>query len=193
MDIDQIIENISINYLPLTNECKNELLIVSKKLTLNKNTIIVREGQLANKVYFVGKGSARTYYLKDGKDITDWFAFENDFICSVNSFFLNVPSQLFIEVLEPSILLELSRENVNLLSSRYNDFDRLSKMIVTKTMLHLQQRIVSIQFETAQQKYENLLKIKQDITQRVNLTHIASYLGITLETLSRIRNPKKRI
>jgi len=60
-------------------------------------------------------------------------------------------------------------------------------------MLQLQQRIVSIQFETAQQKYENLLHTRPDITQRVALTHIASFLGITLETLSRIRNPKKRI
>ena len=60
-------------------------------------------------------------------------------------------------------------------------------------MLALQKRIFSIQFETAHQKYENLLNIRPDITQRVPLTNIASYLGITLETLSRIRNPKNRI
>jgi CRP-like cAMP-binding protein len=133
------------------------------------------------------------HVLKDDKDITDWFAFENNFICSINSFFLNMPSPHYIEVLEPSILLEISRENINLLSDKYKEFDRLGKIIVTKTMLQQQQRIVSIQFETAQQKYENILKIRPDITKRVALTHIASYLGITLETLSRIRNPKNRI
>jgi CRP-like cAMP-binding protein len=104
-----------------------------------------------------------------------------------------MPSPHYIEVLEPSILLEISRENINLLSDKYKEFDRLGKIIVTKTMLQQQQRIVSIQFETAQQKYENILKIRPDITKRVALTHIASYLGITLETLSRIRNPKNRI
>lgn len=193
MEIEKIIKNIETNYLALTNECRKDLQNASRILSLDKDTVIVKEGQFAHKVYFIAEGSARSYYLKDGRDITDWFAFENDFICSVNSFFLNTPSSLFIEVLEPSVLLEISRENVNLLSDKYTEFDRISKLIVTNTMLRLQERIVSIQFETALQKYENLLKTMPDITQRVNLTHIASFLGITLETLSRIRNPKNRI
>ncbi|HEY0667739.1 MAG TPA: Crp/Fnr family transcriptional regulator [Sphingobacteriaceae bacterium] len=193
MEIEKIIKNIEANYMALTNECRKDLQNASKMLSLERDTVVVREGQFANKVFFIAKGSARSYYLKDGRDITDWFAFENDFICSVNSFFLNTPSSLFIEVLEPSVLLEISRENVNLLSDKYIEFDRILKLIVTNTMLSLQERIVSIQFENAQQKYENLLKNKPNITQRVNLTHIASFLGITLETLSRIRNPKNRI
>jgi CRP-like cAMP-binding protein len=193
MEIEQIIKNIEFHYSTLTIECKSDLEKYSKVLTLDKETKIVKEGQLADKTYFIAQGSARAFYLKDGKDITDWFAFENDFISSINSFFLNIPSPHFIEILEHSIILELSRENVTLLSDRYREFDRLGKLIVTKTMLQLQQRIVSIQFETAQQKYENLLKIRPDITQRLALTHIASFLGITLETLSRIRNPKMRI
>jgi CRP-like cAMP-binding protein len=193
MNIQQIIENIEVNFSTLPNECKTDLKKVSKILTLAKETKIVKEGQFADKTYFIAEGSARAFYIKDGKDITDWFAFENDFISSINSFFLNIPSPHFIEVLEPGIFLEISRENIILLSDRYKEFDRLGKIIVTKTMLQLQQRIVSIQFETAQQKYENILKIRPDITKRVALTHIASYLGITLETLSRIRNPKNRI
>jgi CRP-like cAMP-binding protein len=193
MNIDKIIENIESHFSTLTINCKEELKSGSKILTLKKETKIVKEGEFADKTYFIVEGAARAFYIKDGKDITDWFAFENDFISSINSFFLNIPSPHFIEVLEPSILLEISRENVILLSDKYKEFDRLGKVIVTKTMLQLQQRIVSIQFETAQQKYDNLLKIRPDITQRVPLTHIASFLGITLETLSRIRNPKNRI
>lgn len=193
MNIRQIIERIETHHSPITNECKNDLIRVSKILQLDKESRIVKEGQLADKTYFIAKGSARAFYLKDGKDITDWFAFENDFISAINSFFLNIPSPHFIEVLEPSTLLEISREDVLSLSDRYNEFDRLGKQIVTKTMLQLQQRVVSVQFESAGQKYENMLKIRPDITQRVPLTHIASYLGMTLETLSRIRNPKNRI
>lgn len=193
MNIKQIIENIEIHFSILTNECKSDLKKTSKILTLDKETKIVNEGQFADKSYFIAEGSARAFYIKGDRDITDWFAFENNFISSINSFFLNIPSPHFIEVLEPSTLLEISRENIIRLSDKYKEFDRLGKLIVTKTMLQLQQRIVSIQFETAQQKYENILKIRPDITQRVSLTHIASYLGITLETLSRIRNPKNRI
>jgi CRP-like cAMP-binding protein len=193
MNIEQVIENIETHFSVLPNECKKDLAKVAKILTFDKGAKVVEEGQYATKTYFIIEGAARAFYLKDGKDITDWFAFENDFISSINSFFLNIPSPHFIEVLEPTRLLEVSRENVILLSDQYKEFDRLGKIIVTKTMLQLQERIVSIQFETAQQKYENFLKINPNITQRVALTHIASYLGITLETLSRIRNPKKRI
>lgn len=193
MNIEHVFENIETHYLSLSSACKEELFKLSKTLTVDKDVKIVNEGQYSDKSYFIAKGSARAFYLKDGKDVTDWFAFENDFICSINSFFLNIPSPHFIEVLEPSILLEISRDSVDYLSEKYREFDKLSKIVITKTMLQQQQRIVSLQFETASQKYNNILKIRQDITQRVPLTHIASYLGITLETLSRIRNPKYRI
>lgn len=193
MNFEQIIKNIEHHFIVLSDECKAELKSISKISFLEKNTQLVKEGQYADKTYFITTGAARAFYLKDGKDITDWFAFENDFISSINSFFLNVPSPHYIEVIEDSLLLEISREHIIILSDKYPEFDRLGKVIVTKTMLQLQERIASIQFETAQQKYENILKIRPDITQRVALTHIASYLGITLETLSRIRNPKNRI
>ncbi len=193
MTVDEIIERIEHHYLTLTDESKHELVNVSKILILDKETTLVKEGQFADKTYFIVKGSARAYYLKDGKDITDWFAFENDFIISINSFFLNKPSAHYIETVESSTLLEVSTDNIALFSDRYREVDRLGKLIITKTMLQLQQRVVSIQFETALQKYENLVRIRPDITQRVPLTHIASYLGMTLETLSRIRKPERRI
>ena len=193
MTIDQIINNIESNFIALSNNCKNEFKKVSKTLTLAKETVIVKEGDFADKTYFIAEGCAMAFYIKDGKDITDWFAFENDFISSINSFFLNIPSPHYIEVLEKSTLLQISRANINLLSKEYPEFDQLTKLVITKTMLQQQQRIASMQFETAQMKYENLLKIRPNITQRVALKHIASYIGITLETLSRIRNPKNRI
>ena len=191
--IEDIIETLHTSYSPLSDACKAELPEHSRIFHVPSAELLVREGEFADKTYFIVDGCARAYYLKDGKDITDWFAFEGDFISAINSFFLGVPSPHFIEVLEPTTLLEFSRESILMFSDKYHDFDRLGRMIVTRTMLQLQQRIVSIQFENAQQKYENLLKIRPDITTRVPLTHIASYLGITLETLSRIRNPKNQI
>lgn len=185
---EKIIELVSNQYCELPLECQQVLSKNTRILSLEKNHLLVKEGQYADKTYFVQEGCVRAYYLKDGKDITDWFAFENEFISSINSFFLNVPSPHYIEVLEPSILLEISRALVLELSQKYHAFERLGSILVTKTMLELQQRIVSIQFETAKQKYENLLAIRPDITQRIPLTHIASYLGITLETLSRVRH-----
>ncbi len=190
MNKGQILNSIVDNYHSLSTDCLAELMICSKVITIDKEVQIVKEGQSSKKVFYVAEGSVRAFYLKGDKDVSDWFAFENSFISSINSFFLDVPSPHYIESVEFSTLLEIDRDDVKRLSDKYLEFDRLGKLIVTNTMLQLQQRIVSMQFESAKQSYESLLRIRPDITQRIPLTHIASYLGITLETLSRIRNPK---
>lgn len=193
MDKKKAIEIISNQYSLLTSECKFDLTKKSKLLVLEKGTILVKEGQYSDKTFFIVKGCARAYYLKDGKDISDWFAFENEFISSINSFFLNIPSPHFIELIEDSVFLEISRENAENLADAHRDFERLSKVVVIKTMLKQQERIASMQFHTAEQKYKNILSIQPNITQRIPLTHIASYINITLETLSRIRKRLSRI
>lgn len=191
--LDQVVETMSDNYSLLTDDCKNDIKASCKLVSLKKLSLIVKEGQFADKMYFIAKGCLRAFYLKDGKDITDWFAFEGDFVSPINSFFQHCPSKHNIESLENTTFLEISRETVFALTSKHHCFERLGRIAITKIMLQLQERIVSIQFETAQQKYESLISVRPDILQRVPLTHIASYLGITLETLSRIRNPKNRI
>jgi CRP-like cAMP-binding protein len=193
IDIENVIETISENYSLLTDDCKNDLKKSSTLFSLDKLSSLVKEGQFADKMYFIVTGSLRAFYTKDGKEITDWFAFEGDFVSSINSFYQDCPSKHTIQLLEPTTFLEITRETIFALTDKHHCFERLGRIAVTKTMLQLQERIVSIQFETAQQKYENLINVRPDINQRVPLTHIASHLGITLETLSRIRNPKNRI
>ena len=175
----------------LSDDCKKDF---AKRLRLESqpaNTTLVKEGEFSDKLFFIYAGSVRAYYVKDAKNITDWFGFENDFICAINSYFLNIPSPHYIETIEPATLLIINRQDVNYLCDNYHDFDRFGRLAVTQTMLQLQQRVVSLQFESAQQRYETLTKLRPDITQRVPLGHIASYLGMTLETLSRARQPRK--
>ncbi len=192
-DIENAIETMSENYSLLTADCKSDLKNSCRILSLDKSSIIVKEGQFADKIYFIVDGCVRAFYYKDGKEITDWFAFEGDFMSSINSFYQGVASKHNIELLEPTTFLEITRETIFDLTDKHHCFERLGRIAVTKTMLQLQERIVSIQFETAQQKYDSLINIRPDILQRVPLTYIASHIGITLETLSRIRNPKNRI
>jgi CRP-like cAMP-binding protein len=192
-DIETVIETISENYSLLTDDCKSDLKNSCRLLSLDKLSLIAKEGQVADKMYFIVSGCLRAFYSKEGKDVTDWFAFEGDFVSSINSFFQDVPSKHTIELLESTTFLEISKETIFALTNAHHCFERLGRIAVTKTMLQLQERIVSIQFETALQKYESLISIRPDIIQRVPLTHISSYLGMTLETLSRIRNPKNRI
>lgn len=193
MSLQEIINVINKEYTPLSQECQQEFINNAKLLSVPRGEILIKEGQLSSKAYFIVHGCARAFYLKNGKDVSDWFAFENDFISAIVSFFGDKPSPHYIEILEDSLLIEISKEDIEELATKYRDFESLIRIVVTKTMLGQQERIAAILFQTADQKYENLLKIYPNITQKVPLTHIASYLGITLETLSRIRNPKYKI
>lgn len=191
MELHPLIQKIESLYLPLSDACKAELLSRVELCPCTKDEVLVREGQIFDRIFYIHQGCARAYYLKEGKDISDWFALEGEFIVSIDGFFRNAPSLHYIQVLEDSMLLSLSKNHLLELSDKYREVERLEKMVITQTLLKLQQRIVSLQFETARQKYENLLAQIPHIEQRVPLTHIASYLGITLETLSRIRKPQK--
>lgn len=188
--LKQALDAISKEYCPLSAETIADWADRTCLLSLKKGHQLVREGQYSDKLYFIVKGSIRAYYLRDGKDITDWFAFENDFVSSISSYFLDIPSEHYMELTEDSTLLEFKRADIVYLSEKHHDFERLGRMSITKTMLRLQRRIVSLQFRTSKQRYTALLKEHPEIELRVPLGDIASYLGITQETLSRIRASK---
>ncbi|MEP3208548.1 MAG: Crp/Fnr family transcriptional regulator [Maribacter sp.] len=191
--MDEIIASIVAQFGTLSPGAIKDVKKVGQLQKVNKGDILVKEGDYSYELYFVAKGGARAYYLKDGKTITDWFAFENDFISSIVSFFLGVPSQHYIEVLEDSTFMVLQLKDIEVLCDKYHDFERLARMSTTKTMLQLQQRIVSLQFKSSKERYDSLLEKYPQIELRAPLGDIASYLGITQETLSRIRNSKNGI
>ncbi|TMM56100.1 Crp/Fnr family transcriptional regulator [Maribacter algarum] len=191
--IDEIIGSIVAEFGPLSLEAIDDIKRVGQIRKVNRGDILVREGEYSYELYYIAKGGARAYYLKDGKTITDWFAFENDFISSIVSFFLGVPSQHYIEILEDTTFMVLQLKDIEVLCDKYHDFERLARMSTTKTMLQLQQRIVSLQFKSSKERYDSLLERYPQIELRAPLGDIASYLGITQETLSRIRNPKNGI
>ena len=193
MNTEKILNEIGEIYLPLNYECQQELIAYSKVSTFKRGEVVVREGQFSKKAYLIVEGCSRAYYLKDGKDITDWFTFENQFMAPIVSFFSDKPSPHYVEFVEDSTVLEFSKEIMDKLTSKHHDFERFISKVVTETMLGLCERLYTIQFNKADERYNHLLSIYPNITNRVPLTHIASYLGITLETLSRIRNPKNRI
>lgn len=193
MNIEKTLHQIGEKYSPLSIECQQELIANSKFNTYKKREIVVREGEYSKKAYLIVKGSSRAYYLKDGKDISDWFTFENEVAASVVSFFSNNPSPHFIEFMEDSVVVEFSKNLLDELSKKHHDFEHFIRKVITETMLGLCERLYTIQFNKAEERYNHLTTIFPDITDRIPLTHIASYLGITLETLSRVRNPKNRI
>ena len=190
---EEIIASMSRLYTTLSQECQCDMAAVSQVQMFEKSTFLVEEGQLANSFYFIASGAARAYYVKDDKNVTAWFAFEHQFINALDSYFRNVPSPHYIELLEQSIVWEITKKNAIAIAKKHRDFEALSNKIILTTLLSLNDHVVSLRFGTAKERYDSLLASRPDITNRVPLHHIASYLGITMETLSRIRNPKNGI
>lgn len=191
--LNEIIKKITKEYSSLSNETIDEWRKDIRVLELKKGTQLVKEGNFTNKLYFICEGSIKAYHLKDGKLITDWFAFNNEFICAITGYFLKNPSEHYIELTENSILLEFEREKLTELSTKYHDFERFLRIIITKIMLQLQHRVLYLQFSTAKERYGFLLKQYPQIELHISLGDIASYIGITQETLSRVRAKNNRI
>jgi CRP-like cAMP-binding protein len=129
----------------------------------------------------------RGFYHLDGKDVTYWFAFENDFATSFHSFITRQPAVENIQLLEDSILWAISHEHLMSLMDRFHEIERLVRIAYEKYYIRLEERFVNAQFKSAQERYSELLQRSPHIIERVPLGAIASYLGISQETLSRVR------
>ena len=153
-----------------------------------RNTHLVTEGKICRRLYFLEKGALRGYYTLEGKEITHWFAFEQDFVTSFHSFITGQSAVENIQLLEGSILWAISKESLAKLLNQHHEIERLLRIAYEKYYIRLEERFVNGQFKTATERYQSLLQQTPYIIERVSLGHIASYLGISQETLSRIRS-----
>lgn len=174
----------------LSQESMETFLSAWKHWSVAKNHFLLKEHSISDYIYFIETGVARIFYYKNGKEITEWIAMDQQFFLSITSFFQRVPSHLMIHTLETSEVYGIHHDDFMKLADQHHDIERLLRKMVTGSLILSQIRMDSIQFETAQQRYERLLKTSPQIIQRVPLSYIASFLGITLETLSRIRSAK---
>jgi len=175
------------HFNPVSEESRNLLKkhIYTQKVA--KGDFILKYREVCNAIYFIQSGFARQYYFKDGKDITEWFAGEQEFCFSISSYFQSTPSNLMIEALEDSTVIYLDKKGFTALTQTHLDLAQLAITMFSRSLIFSQERTESILFQSAKDRYLNLLKKQPHILQQVSLAHIASFLGITQETLSRIR------
>lgn len=124
----------------------------------------------------------------DGKEVTHWFGFENDFVTSFHSFITGEPAVENIQLMEGSILWSISKDTLTHLLNQFHELERIMRIAYEKYYIRLEERFVNAQFKTAKERYQDLLQQSPHIIERVPLGYIASYLGISAETLSRIRS-----
>ncbi len=174
----------SINTLSTESHAALEQIIFEK--SYQKNEIIQDIGSRCKTVYFVKSGYLRIFYYKDGNDITEHFSFENELIVRAESLFTGKPTSKGIQALDKSTVLSIDSETLFKLYDKHRDIERLFRLLFEKEYVNTVKRIESLQFKSAKERYEELLGTTNYV-QKIQLKHIASYLGITQVSLSRIR------
>lgn len=153
-------------------------------------TILLNEGEISNTIYFINKGCLREWFNKDGKDITFQFFFEGQPVASIDSFINQKPSQFTIESIESSTIYTIERKDFNELLNCYPEFKSRFQDFIFQRFSNYSQLFLSRIKDSPQERYEDLIKNHPEIIMRIPQHYIASYLGITPISLSRIRNRK---
>lgn len=172
---------------PLSPDSKAALSKVLRKLELPKGYKLLKQNSICNYVYLIEKGLTRTHYEKGGKDVTDWFSSENMFASSVVSFINRQPDRRGIELLEDSVIWALSHADLEKCCNKFHDIERFGRLLAYSGITLLQKRHDDLHFATALERYQTLMHTNPTIINRAPMGTIASFLGVTPETLSRIR------
>lgn len=137
--------------------------------------------------YFIQKGILRTYFIKEGKEISEYFSSEGEWVNSPKSFMQQITDIYYIDAIEPIEAFGLHVNDLVYLFNRYPEMERYARLSMGTVFGHFLERITSMRFTKAKEKYEHFCRVYADIQARIPLGMVATYLGISQETLSRIR------
>lgn len=184
--MDRLISFIE-SYVHVSTDAKSDIIKYASVENHDKGEILLDEGFVCRKMFFLVNGTVRSYFYQKGKDVTYWIYPENSLFTSWPSFVNQKVSNEFIETIEKSEVLSISYENWNRLTESHPEMDRFGRIWMEEQMAQIHEFYMGYYFMTAKEKYDLVVSVFPSITQRANLGHIASMLGISQETLSRIR------
>lgn len=173
--------------VPLPAAALQKLLSIASVQEYPKGCLLFREGRKDRDVYFIADGLARVYYLCDGMEVNLLFGIEGELLVSLKSYAENVPGYENIELLEPCKLIKIEYAKLQHLYQSDTVIANWGRKLAERTLIQTEERLMSRQFKTATQRYRELIEKYPYLLRRVQLGHIASYLGVSQVTLSRIR------
>ncbi|MBS1614439.1 MAG: Crp/Fnr family transcriptional regulator [Bacteroidetes bacterium] len=149
--------------------------------------IFVKEGSISREIGFITQGAFRTYYILNGKEVNTCFFFENDFVVDYDSMLADTPSKYYIEAIEDSEVLLFGADVLRDAYNKSHNWERFGRLMAEQTYRMSTERVESFLFMNGEERYLKLQETYPTLFERVPLYHIASYLGIERETLSRLR------
>ena len=157
------------------------------RISLPRKKLLLKIGSVCNHVYFIRKGAIRAF-MKDGnKEITTWITVENELVTSIAGLNIQQPSKEFIQALEPSELLVMSYDDLEMLYRLHPEFNIIIRKLLQRYYHDAENRAFICRIPKADQRYRHFVETQPHLANRIPLRYIASYLGLALETLSRVR------
>ena len=178
--------------IPEFKENWEEIRTLFEEKDVPPKTTLLFEGEVSNKIFFVNRGVLRLWNNNDGKDITFQFFFENQMVSSFESFYLEKPSLFSIESIENTSMIVLNKENLDLLKLKYPSLNAYITQHICERFMDYTKFLLSQIKESPEERYKSLLRDNPQIIDRIPNYYIASYLGITPVSLSRIRKRLKK-
>ncbi len=175
-------------YLKIDDEIETFFYEECESHTFEKGSLLSHQNYYNKTIFFVDQGLLRMFYYENGKDITTNFYPEGKITANIDTIFKNEPSKNNIEAIEKSVIITCNYDKLEKLCSVSLPAANFSRYILGNLMTQMLGRIVSLQHMTAKEKYRHFLEENPDIILRTPLGMVASYLGISQETLSRIRS-----
>lgn len=172
---------------PLSAEVELSLSQHMKQVSVRKRKKLLKEGAICQHIYFVVKGAVRGVIYDRKKDITTWIMVENQFLPSMGDFDEKNPVIEYIQALENSELLAITLEDLDTLFKKHSETIILARKILQHHYAEVQRRAFVTRLNKAENRYRHFLIYYPELAYRIQLKYIASFLGTTLETLSRIR------
>jgi len=181
------------SYIKLFSDSTSEELdILRPQLTIKKykkKEFFFKNGEIQKTMGYVCKGLLRRYFVNDkGNRITTGFVKENEYATDYPAFIRQKPTKYFMECLEPSIIIELTYEDIQEGYKRFQNNEKYGRLTAEYVLTVQTDRVESFLFESAEERYLKFIKQNPEIINRISLTHLSSYLGIERQSLSRIRN-----
>ena len=174
--------------VPIEDDEFEKTIVKFKKVTLKKGDFFIEQNQISTQIAFISSGMLRTYYINDkGEQITSCFCVENNLAASYKSFITQLPSKLSIIALEKTELLVIKYNALQELYEKSINWQIIGRLMAEKEFIVMEQYASILNNETAKEKYLRLLKEQPEILKKAPINYIASYLGVTRRTLSRIR------
>ncbi len=188
MNVSGLIDDFRSSLSPEENEVMEVFISKMKKNKYSKGEQLHRAGKVCNVLHYITKGIIRTYYYKDEKDISVYFTQEGEMVTAIDSFIQQKPSKYNIETLEDTTTYSITFDELESMYEDHPSFERFTRIIMMQAYIDLVERAESIQLHSAMERYQLLTERDPLLLERVNLKHIATFLGISPETLSRVRS-----